>query len=310
MGLRLVAYPALVPDRGRAEFDQYRDTYRRAVEDAIAFSSADLDFFTKAKARVLLELADSRVGAAADLDFLDVGCGPGETDRFLEGRVGRLAGVDVAPQMLERARRSNPWAEYRGYAPGEAIPFDSGCFDVCFAVCVLHHVPVRERARPRLGEMARVCRPGGLVALFEHNPLNHLRGARSRAASSTATPSCSAGARQPPCCRDARLTGPRGRYIVFFTRELAATATDRASARLAAARRPVRRLRPTGPEGPASRPSALGDQIERPVLALLVGPGDVEPDRAEHDQLDPRQEGDQHGQRSPSLNRREPNRRA
>ena len=217
MGLRLVAYPALVPDRGRAEFDQYRDTYRRAVEDAIAFSSADLDFFTKAKARVLLELADSRVGAAADLDFLDVGCGPGETDRFLEGRVGRLAGVDVAPQLLERARRSNPWAEYRGYAPGKAIPFDSGCFDVCFAVCVLHHVPVRERAG-LVTEMARVCRPGGLVALFEHNPLNHLTRRAVAGCEFDRDAELLRRREATALLRDARLTGPRGRYIVFFTR--------------------------------------------------------------------------------------------
>ena len=50
--------------------------------------------------------------------MLDVGCGPGETDRFLDGRVGRLAGVDVASGMLERARSRNPSVEYRGFARG------------------------------------------------------------------------------------------------------------------------------------------------------------------------------------------------
>ena len=42
-----------------------------------------------------------------------------------------------------------------------------------FAVCVLHHVDPPDR--PALvAEMARVTRPGGLVLVFEHNPLNPL----------------------------------------------------------------------------------------------------------------------------------------
>ena len=85
----------------------------------------------------------------------------------------RLAGVDVAAGMVERARRRNPWAEYRHYAAGDPIPYDDGSFDVCFTICVLHHVAA-ERRPALVEEMKRVCRPGGLVAVFEHNPLNPL----------------------------------------------------------------------------------------------------------------------------------------
>lgn len=156
----------------RAEFDRYSDSYREAVEESIAFAGADLDVYTRAKAEELLELAGC-VGPPHRLAFLDVGCGIGDTDRFLEGRVGRLAGVDVAPKMLESARARNPWAEYRDYDAGEPIPFADESFDVCFAVCVFHHIPRDQRAR-LVGEMRRVCRRGGLVAIFEHNPLNPL----------------------------------------------------------------------------------------------------------------------------------------
>jgi SAM-dependent methyltransferase len=161
-----------VQDRARSDLEGYEETYHEAVSDSISFSGADLDLFTQIKADLLIELATT-VGRPDRLALLDVGCGPGETDRFLEGRVGRLAGVDVVPGMIERARQCNPWAEYRAYGEGEPIPYEDGAFDVSFAICVLHHVPREERTH-LVREMKRICRPGGLIAIFEHNPLNPL----------------------------------------------------------------------------------------------------------------------------------------
>jgi SAM-dependent methyltransferase len=53
------------------------------------------------------------------------------------------------------------------------LPYDSGSFDVAFAVCVLHHVDPAAR-RQFTAELARVTRPGGLTVVFEHNPFNPL----------------------------------------------------------------------------------------------------------------------------------------
>ena len=201
----------------RAEFDRYSDSYRDAVEDSISFVGADLDFFTRAKARLLLELADDEVGASESLAFLDVGCGPGETDRLLKGRVGSLAGVDVASGMLERARRSNPWAEYRGYTEGQALPFEEKAFDVCFAICVFHHVP-REQRVPLIEEMVRVCRPHGLIALFEHNPFNPLTRKAVRGCEFDQDAELLTRREASQLLAEAGLS-PRGRYIEFFTRD-------------------------------------------------------------------------------------------
>jgi SAM-dependent methyltransferase len=198
-------------------FDRHADGYREAVEGSIAFSGKDLDFFTRAKARVLLELAE-RVGRPEELAFLDVGCGPGETDRFLGGSVGRLAGVDIAPEMLERARQSNPWAEYRGYAEGEPLPYENGSFDVCFAICVFHHVDRAQRI-PLIEEMIRVCRPGGMVALFEHNPLNPLTRKAVHACEFDRDAELLSRREASRLLSRAGLADPRGRYIEFFTRD-------------------------------------------------------------------------------------------
>jgi SAM-dependent methyltransferase len=161
-----------VPSRVMS-FDQYVDSYRDAVEESIGFAGGDAARYVGAKARLLVELARRRIGAPDGLHALDVGCGPGETDAFLEGSFGSLSGVDLSSGMTERAARRNPWASYSSYGRAEPLPYEDASFDLSFAICVLHHVPPAERPA-FVEEMRRVTRPGGLVAIFEHNPLNPL----------------------------------------------------------------------------------------------------------------------------------------
>ena len=201
-----------------AGFDRYSDSYREAVERSIAFSGADLDVFTRAKARELLRLTACRLGDPRRLSFLDMGCGPGETDRWLEGHVQRLAGVDLSTEMIEVARKRNPWVEYRPAGSDGDLPYPAGAVDVCFAICVLHHVP-RPQRPPLVGEMARVTRPGGLVAIFEHNPWNPLT--RKAVAGCEFDRDAELVPRREceHLLHGSGLTDVEGSYIVFFTRE-------------------------------------------------------------------------------------------
>lgn len=206
-----------MPDLARSDLEGYQDTYREAVSESIAFSGADLDLFTRIKTDVLTELAREVVGRPDQLAYLDLGCGPGETDRFLERRVGKLAGVDVVPGMIERAQERNPWAEYRFYGDGDPIPYDDGAFDVCFAICVLHHV-AHARRSGIVAEMKRVCRPGGMIALFEHNPLNPLTRKAVRGCKFDRDAELLGRRETARLLTDAGLL-PRRRYIEFFPRE-------------------------------------------------------------------------------------------
>ncbi len=150
-------------------FDRYDDTYIEMLERAIG-GVGDPDLFTEVKAQLLLRTAGRLLGPPADLSVLDVGCGPGLTDSFLTGKFGSVTGVDISPRMLERARQSNPDVSYDHY-DGRRLPFRNGSFDLAFAICVLHHVERPDRPG-FVAEVARVTRPGGVVAILEHNPLN------------------------------------------------------------------------------------------------------------------------------------------
>jgi SAM-dependent methyltransferase len=153
-------------------FDTYGKEYRDVVQSSIDFSGLSYEFVTAAKADIMGEVIAARFGPAAKLSALDVGCGIGVLHRYIRHRFTRLCAVDVSTGCLEQAARANSGVEYRSYA-GAELPFACGEFDLAFAICVLHHVPPAD-CLGFIREMARVIRPGGVVCIIEHNPLNPL----------------------------------------------------------------------------------------------------------------------------------------
>ena len=204
--------------RERTDFDARDLDYRGEIEKSIAFTGADHAFFTQAKVRPLLEMVRRRVGDPRELAFLDFGCGPGETERFLEGEVGSLVGVDASIAMVDKAREQNPWATYHAIEAGERVPVADGAVDVCFAICVLHHVPPPERPSV-MQEMARVTRPGGLIALFEHNPLNPVTRHAVAGCEFDRDAVLVTRRESKRLLSGAGLAGVEGGYIIFFTRD-------------------------------------------------------------------------------------------
>ena len=102
--------------------------------------------------------------------ILDVGCGIGIYQSYLKGRFAEIHGVDVSEKSVALAREQNPFALYKSFDGGR-LPYDDGYFDISFAICVMHHVPPRDWPT-FVREMARVTKSGGLVLVYEHNPLN------------------------------------------------------------------------------------------------------------------------------------------
>jgi SAM-dependent methyltransferase len=155
-----------------ADFDDHSVTYGSEVSASVSFTGQDVEFYARCKAERLLSLIIRHLGDPSQQTVLDVGCGPGVTDAYLVEHVGSLIGVDRSASILEQAVARNPGVAYR-HDDGTDLGVEPGSIDVAFAVCVVHHVPKPER--PAFArQLARAVRPGGLVAIFEHNPLNPL----------------------------------------------------------------------------------------------------------------------------------------
>ena len=155
-----------------AEFDEHARGYEEAVESAIAFAGQEQEFYTRAKAALLLEIARRRLGDPSRLSVLDVGCGPGLIENLSSSCWGSVHGVDTSSRMVDLARQADPSGHYRTY-DGARLPYPDESHDLTFAICVLHHVepPVRLHL---VREMVRVTKSAGVMAVFEHNPLNPL----------------------------------------------------------------------------------------------------------------------------------------
>lgn len=155
-----------------AQFDRHARTYADEVSASVSFSGQDVEFFARCKADHLIDLSRRHLGEVKRLRVLDVGCGVGVTDTALSGAFGELHGVDVSSDAVAQAGANNPSVNYVAY-DGRRLPYADGAFDLAFTICVMHHVePVDRLGFAR--EMARVVRPGGVVAVFEHNPFNPL----------------------------------------------------------------------------------------------------------------------------------------
>jgi|SRR5215469_8317128 len=152
------------------DFNQVKTSYREDIERSIAFTGADHQFFIAEKGKLILDLIAQHFPAEVRAKLLDVGCGHGFVHSCLvEGGI-EVTGVEIADEVLALARAENPAVDYRPY-DGNVLPFSDGSFDIVTAMCVLHHVPVPNWSG-FVEELRRVLRPGGLIVIFEHNPLN------------------------------------------------------------------------------------------------------------------------------------------
>ena len=98
--------------------------------------------------------------------LLDLGAGPGTITADLATRVAAISATEIGEQELDLARVT---AAERGIsnisfivADAHALPFDDDTFDVAHAHQVLQHVSDPVQA---LRELARVTKPGGIVAV-------------------------------------------------------------------------------------------------------------------------------------------------
>jgi len=141
----------LAPDAVRTMFDRIAPVY-----DAMNHvMTAGLDRRWRAEtARAVVSPGDR---------VLDSCCGTGDLAIACLRAGGRVTGLDFSERMLDRARRKSDEAEW---VEGDALalPFAEGSFD---AATVGFGVRNLEDLGKGLGELRRVLRPGGRLAILE-----------------------------------------------------------------------------------------------------------------------------------------------
>ncbi|WP_218957869.1 class I SAM-dependent methyltransferase [Enorma shizhengliae] len=146
--------PEQLKARSKAAFDEQAPIYDEGMQGDHA----------RALYPCILEEARRAMESIPVPSVLDVGCGTGMLSERLLGAFPscRLAGVDLSPAMVERARaRLAGRAEVRE-ADAERLPFHDGAFDLVVCNDSFHHYPDPDRAA---FQMWRVLRKGGALVL-------------------------------------------------------------------------------------------------------------------------------------------------
>lgn len=141
------------------------DTFKQNQREGWAHF-APLELLTTPTAAQLVAFARVR----AEDGVLDVGCGTGVVAVTAARRGARVTGLDLTPELLERARENAEIANVTiDFHEGdvERLPFDDSEFDVVLSQYGHMFAP---RPDVAIAEMLRVLRPGGTIAFSTWPP--------------------------------------------------------------------------------------------------------------------------------------------
>jgi len=123
-----------------------------------------LSYYDERVIERMAEVSDADSG----MTVADVGIGTGFVAAGIAPRVARVLAVDNSPAMLEMARKNLAELGVSNVELLEgdvaALPLEDASVDAAFANMVLHHA---QDLAAMLAEMARVVRPGGVVAVTD-----------------------------------------------------------------------------------------------------------------------------------------------
>lgn len=158
--------------RLRAEFDLLADEYHEQHKANVSITGEGPEYFAEYKIADLASLA--REQSIATDHILDFGCGIGNSVPFFRKYFEQSEFLfgDVSARSIEIAQTRFP-GNGRYVIVDEHIPLPTHSQDIVFSACVFHHIPHDEHQH-WLAELRRVTKPGGLLVIYEHNPLNPL----------------------------------------------------------------------------------------------------------------------------------------
>src|SRR5213080_2182618 len=141
-----------MPKSERSNVDEVRARFGATAERVAEHTERQIE--------TVREQLRAFVAPSGDEHALDAGTGAGTLALALAPLVRDVVGVDIVPELLERARDGAP--DNVTFVEGDVtkLPFESGTFDLSCSRRTLHHIARPERA---VAELARVTVPGGRV---------------------------------------------------------------------------------------------------------------------------------------------------
>lgn len=156
----------------RPAFDSHAADYEDQCLQGLALSGEPKEFFARGRVAFLHEWWE-REARPAPRRIIDYGCGLGDGAAILSKAFpeAQVLGLDPSARCIERARQSHESERVAFSTLDEIGSTEADPADLVHLNGVTHHVAPGDR--PQLfSALSRVVAPGGVLALFENNPLN------------------------------------------------------------------------------------------------------------------------------------------
>jgi ubiquinone/menaquinone biosynthesis C-methylase UbiE len=143
-------------------FNSYEDARR-----AEAYAKLELPGTYYLAYRDLPEIISEHVKGTKAIDF---GCGTGRSTRFLQRLGFNTIGVDIAEDMLKKARELDPKGDYRLIEEGDLTQFEDNTYDLVLSAFTFDNMPTMEKKVKNFRELDRLLKSEGRIVNVVSSP--------------------------------------------------------------------------------------------------------------------------------------------
>ena len=146
----------------------------------MAFTNCYADA-TRADAYARLEFANTYYLAFRDLPEIiarhttgkravDFGCGTGRSTRYARGLGFDVVGLDVAPEMIAKARELDPGGNYQLIKDGDFSELEASAYDLALSLFTFDNIPGLEAKVRLFHDLGALLKTGGILVSVVSSP--------------------------------------------------------------------------------------------------------------------------------------------
>ncbi|MDD5544532.1 MAG: class I SAM-dependent methyltransferase [Acidobacteriia bacterium] len=117
--------------------------------------------------RDLPEIIREHVSGRSTLDF---GCGAGRSTRFARRLGLDMTGVDIAPEMINKARELDPAGDYRLVNDDDFSKFGADIYDLVLSLFTFDNIPGFEMKKRLFRDLGGLLKPSGKMISVVSSP--------------------------------------------------------------------------------------------------------------------------------------------
>jgi SAM-dependent methyltransferase len=101
---------------------------------------------------------------------IDFGCGTGRSTRFLQKLGFDAIGVDIAEDMIKKAREIDPNGDYSLIRDGDFSKFEEGAYDIILSAFTFDNIPTEERKVKLFEKLGSLLKSEGCIVNLVSSP--------------------------------------------------------------------------------------------------------------------------------------------